>query len=166
MTPLLGTLRATHPTRTPRRPPHGGLRRELHGGWGAELAKERDPGERRAEAGGGVAHDELLSQSCLPDQPCLTAGSRNGQMGEGGVTTAVSSFSQTLNSLHCKPARPSFTPRVSFRAPEPQPHVGGYPSPILQICASQLSGESSELPGDRVHSGCMTSNIKIGRAHV
>ena len=83
-------------------------------------------------------------------------------MGEGGVTTDVSSFSQTSNSLHCKPAWPSFTPWASFRAPEPQPHVGGYPSPILQSSTSQLSGESSELPGDRVHSGCMTSGIRLG----
>ena len=83
-------------------------------------------------------------------------------MGEGGVTTDVSSFSQTSDSLHCKPAWPSFTPQASFRAPEPQPHVGGYPSPILQSSTSQLSGESSELPGDRVHSGCMTSGIRLG----
>ena len=83
-------------------------------------------------------------------------------MGEGGVTTDVSSFSQTPDSLQCKPARPSFTHWVSFRAPEPQLHVGGYPSPILQISTSQLSGESSELPGDRVHSGCMTSSIRLG----
>ena len=78
------------------------------------------------------------------------------------MTTDVSSFSQTSDSLHCKPAWPSFTPQASFRAPEPQPHVGGYPSPILQSSTSQLSGESSELPGDRVHSGCMTSVIRLG----
>ena len=83
-------------------------------------------------------------------------------MGEGGVTTDVSSFSQTSDSLHCKPAWPSFTPQASFRAPEPQPHVGGYPSPILQRSTSQLPGESSELPGDRVHSWCMTSGIRLG----
>ena len=83
-------------------------------------------------------------------------------MGEGGVTTGVSSFSQTPDSLQCKPARPSFTHWVSFRAPEPQLHVGGYPSPILQSSTSQLSGESSELPGDRVHSWCMTSSIRLG----
>ena len=51
--------------------------------------------------------------------------------------------------------------RASFRAPEPQPHVGGYPSPILQSATSQLSGQSSELPGDRVHSWCMTSGIRL-----
>ena len=78
------------------------------------------------------------------------------------MTTDVSSFSQTPDSLQCKPARPSFTPRASFRAPDPQLHVGGYPSPILQSSTSQLSGESSELPGDRVYSGCMTSNIRLG----
>ena len=83
-------------------------------------------------------------------------------MGEGGVTTDVSSFSQTSDSLHCKPAWPSFTPQASFRAPEPQPHVGGYPSPILQRSTSQLPGESSELPGDCVHSWCMTSGIRLG----
>ena len=85
-------------------------------------------------------------------------------MAEGGVTTDVSSFSQTPDSLKCKPARPSSTPRASFRAPEPQPHVRGYPSPILQSSTPQLSGESSELPGDRVHSGCMTSGIRLGPA--
>ena len=85
-------------------------------------------------------------------------------MAAGGVTTDVSSFSQTPDSLQCKPARPSSTPRASFRAPEPQPHVGGYPSPILQSATSQLSGESSELPGDRVHSWCMTSGIRLGPA--
>ena len=65
MTPLLGTLRATYPTRTPHGPPHSGLRRELHGGGGRAGRGgegERDPGERRAEAGGGAAHAELLSQ--------------------------------------------------------------------------------------------------------
>ena len=82
-------------------------------------------------------------------------------MAEGAVTTDVSSFSQTSDSLHCKPAWPSFTPWASFRAPEPQPHVGGYPSPILQSATSQLSGQSSELPGDRVHSWCMTSGIRL-----
>ncbi|CAI9150191.1 unnamed protein product [Rangifer tarandus platyrhynchus] len=49
MTPRLGTLRTTHPTRTPHRPPHGGLRRELHGGR-AVVAKERetqDTGQER-----------------------------------------------------------------------------------------------------------------------
>ena len=78
------------------------------------------------------------------------------------MTTGVSSFSQTPDSLQCKPARPSFTPRASFRAPGPQLHVEAYPSPILRSSTSQLSGESSELPGDRVHSGCMTSNIRLG----
>ena len=83
-------------------------------------------------------------------------------MAEGGVTMDVSSFSQTPDSLKCKPVRPSSTPRASFRAPEPQPHVRGYPSPILQSSTSQFSGESSELPGGRVHSGCMTSGIRLG----
>ena len=83
-------------------------------------------------------------------------------MGEGAVTTDVSSFSQTPDGLQCKHARPSFTPWASFRAPEPQLHVGGYPSSILQSSTSQLSVESSELPGDRVHSGCMTSGIRPG----
>ena len=74
----------------------------------------------------------------------------------------ASSFSQTPDSLQCKPARPSSTPQASFRAPEPQPHVRGYPSPILHSATSQLSGDSSELPGDRVHSGCMTNGIRLG----
>ena len=78
------------------------------------------------------------------------------------MTTDVSSFSQTPDSLQCKPARPSFTHWVSFRAPEPQLHVGGYPSPILQSSTSQLSGEFSELPGDRVYSRCTTSGLRLG----
>ena len=85
-------------------------------------------------------------------------------MGEGAVTTDVSSFSQIPDSLQCKHARPSFTPWASFRAPEPQLHVGGYPSSILQSSTSQLSVESSELPGGHVHSGCMTSGIRLGPA--
>ena len=62
MTPLLGTLWTTHLTRTPCRPPHSGLRRELHGAGVGRGGEGERPGERRAEAGGGAAHAELLSQ--------------------------------------------------------------------------------------------------------
>ena len=96
----------------------------------------------------GALPPELLSQSCPPDQPCLTAGIRNGQMGEGGVTTGVSSFSQTPDSLHCKPARPSFTPRASFRAPEPQLHVGAIPAPSSR--APHPSSQESLLSSQEI----------------
>ena len=129
MTPLLRTLCATHRTRTPRGPPHSSVRRELHGG-GRGGEGER-PGERKAEAGRGAGHAD--SVACLPDQPCSTAGIRNGQVGEGGVTTDASSFSQTPDSPQCKPARPSATPRASFTAPEPQPHVGAIPAPSSTV---------------------------------
>ena len=62
MTPLLGTLRATRTTRTPPRPPHGGLRRELHEGWGAELAKERETQERGEQR---RVEDLPMMSSCL-----------------------------------------------------------------------------------------------------
>ena len=49
-----------------------------------------------------------------------------------------------------------------LQSPRAPASCGGLPSPILQSSTSQLSGESSELPGDRVHSGCMTSGIRLG----
>ena len=103
-TTLLGTLRATNPTRTPRGPPHGGLRRELHGGWGQRWQRRETKTE---ESGGGWrSHPRWapVSVACLPDQPCITAGTRSDQMAEGGVTTDVSRFSQTPNRglLHCR----------------------------------------------------------------
>ena len=98
-------------------------------GWGGRGGEGERPRREERRGGWRSCPPELLSQSCPPDQPCLTAGIRNGQRGEGGVTTGVSSFSQTPDRLHCKPARPSFTPRASFRAPEPQLHVGAIPAP-------------------------------------
>lgn len=56
----------------------------------------------------------------------------------------------------------SFSPRARCRAPEPQPHVGAMPATPSRAPHPQLSGESPELPGDRVHSGCMTSGIRLG----
>ena len=52
-------------------------------------------------------------------------------------------------------ANPPVPASLPGPASEPQ-------SPSLQSSTSQLSGESSELPGDRVHSGCMTSGIRLG----
>ena len=39
---------------------------------------------------------------------------------------------------------------------------GAIPATPSRAPHSQLSGESSELPGDCVHSGCMTSGIRLG----
>ena len=60
----------------------------------------------------------------------------------------VSSFSQTPDSLKCKPVRPSSTPRASFRAPEPQPHVEGFPAPSYR--APHPSSQESPLSSQEI----------------
>ena len=51
-------------------------------------------------------------------------------------------------TTQCKPARPSSTPWASFRAPEPQPHVGAIPAPSSR--APHPSSEESLLSSQEI----------------
>ena len=163
MTPCPGTLCTTDTTRTPYRPYHGGLRRELHGGW-AVVAKERDTQkigqERQAEEPPMLSSQG--SVSCSPDQPCLTAGVRTGQTGGEVWPWTPAASARHPDSLHCKPARPASVPGPVAEPQSPSLMWGAIPATPSRAPHSQLSGESSELPGDCVHSGCVTSSIRLG----
>ena len=102
-------------------------------GVGSGGEGERHPGDRTGEAGGRASHAELPRLSLMLARPALlNCWGQNRSDGWGGVTVDASSFSQTPRQSTLQTCQASFSPRASCRAPEPQPHVGGYPGHTLQ----------------------------------
>ena len=116
--------------------------------------------ERRAEEPPMLSSQG--SVACSPDQPCLTAGVRTSQTGGEVWPWTPAASARHPDSLHCKPARPASVPGPVAEPQSPSLMWGAIPATPSRAPHSHLSGESSEIPGDGVHSGCMTSGIRLG----
>ena len=147
MTPHLRTLHTTHPTRTPHRPPQGGLRRELHGAGGSGVQGERDPGDKRGEAGGRASHAELPNLSRMLTRPALlNCWGQNRSDRWGRCDPGHQQLQPDSPTVYTANLPGQLQPLGQLQSPRaPSSCWGAMPATPSRAPHSQLSGEFSEL---------------------